>query len=59
MAYNKDTDNEVRLTPKQEKFVDGILERKDTISSIFRRISKSKKLDKKCSRYTSKSINGK
>ena len=39
--------NEVKLTSKQEKFVDRNIRRKDTISSIYRRISKVKKLAKK------------
>jgi hypothetical protein len=47
MAYNKDNYEEQRLTPKQEKFVDRNTRRKDTISIIYRCISKSKKLDKK------------
>ena len=50
MAYNKDNEENQKLTPKQEKFVDGILERKITKTSIFSSISKSKKLARKYSR---------
>lgn len=47
MAYNKDDYEHNRLTPKQEKFVDSILKRKNSISSIYRCVSKCKKLGKK------------
>lgn len=47
---NEIEQTETKLTPKQEAFVDGILQRKITISSIYRSISKSKKMEKKYSR---------
>lgn len=42
MAYNKDNEEEQRLTPKQEKFVDGILEGKTQYQSYIDAYPKAK-----------------